>query len=137
MRAKGEVSESISSVSQSIEAEMHEGAMVDATLPREPSKGESSSDLPAGLVLGKDNRRLGVWTKIEQPPGTTKEQKMELDTDSITAEKERTTQPPKTEETPMLWESPNDWGPNEWLGDLNYHGWLTNGWGGIYTNNSE
>ena len=61
---------------------------------------------------------------------------MELDTDQITAEKERTSQPPKAENTPMVWGSTNDWCANEWLGDLNYHGWLTNGRGGIYTANS-
>ena len=54
---------------------------------------------------------------------------MELDTDSITTETERATQPPKAENAPMVWASTNDWGENEWRGDLNLQGWLTNGWG--------
>ena len=78
---EGEVSKGISSVAQRIDAKMHECANVEATLPREPIKSERSADLHPGLDLGKDNRRLGVRTKIEQPPETKKSQKMELDTD--------------------------------------------------------
>ena len=54
---------------------------------------------------------------------------MERDTDSIATEKERETQHPETEETPTQWESTNDWDQNEWLNDMNYHGWSANGWG--------
>ena len=57
---EGEVSKCISSVSQSSESKMHEGAKVDAVPSKEPSKGEISAILPPCLTLGKDNRRLGV-----------------------------------------------------------------------------
>ena len=46
----------------------------DATLPREPIKSDRSGPLPPGLDVGKDNRRLGVGAKIEQPPETKKDQ---------------------------------------------------------------
>ena len=52
------VSKGISSFVQSFEAKTNEGAKVEATLPKEHSKGESSAILPPCLTLGKDNRRL-------------------------------------------------------------------------------
>ena len=55
---------------------------------------------------------------------------MAFDTDSIAAEKERPTQPPKPENAPMVWASTSEWGANEWRGDQNYQAWLTNGRGG-------
>ena len=48
------------------------GAKVDATSPKAPSKRESSAELPPGVAFGKDNRRLGVGTKSEQPQGAEK-----------------------------------------------------------------
>ena len=84
---EGEVSKGISSVLQNIDAAMRGGTKVDAALSKEHIKGESSANLPPCLDLGKDNRRLGVVIKIEQPPETKKGQKMELPTDSLTTEK--------------------------------------------------
>ena len=81
---EGEVSKGIIAVSQSFESKTHEGAKVETTLPRGHIEGKSSAILSQGLTLGKDNRRLGVWAEIEQPPWAKNEQKMELDTDSIT-----------------------------------------------------
>ena len=66
---------------------MRDETKVEATLPKEPIKGESSADLHPGLDLGKDDRRFGVWTKIDQQPETQKAPKMELYTDSLATEK--------------------------------------------------
>ena len=78
---------SFSPHARSIEVKMHEGAKVEAPLSRQPSKGEISAKLPPCLAWCQDDRRLGVGTKSEQPPGAENEQKMEPGTDSITTEK--------------------------------------------------
>ena len=67
---------------------MHEETKDEAPLPREHIKSERSANLPPCLHLGGDDRRFGVGTKSEHQPETKKGQKMELDTDSLTTEKE-------------------------------------------------
>ena len=127
---EGGISKSISLVVWTPEAKLRDGTKVEATLSKEPSNSEISARLPPGSTFGEDNRRLGEWAKIEQPPGAGNGQNMEHDNDSLRTEKERPTQPPKAENAPTVWSSANGWGANEWRIELNYHGWLTNGRGG-------
>ena len=77
--------------------------------PKEPIKGESSAKLPPRLAFGKDNRRVGVGAKIEQPPETGKG-KREFDTDSINAENIGKFNLRKWKTPPMIRKGPIKWG---------------------------
>ena len=127
---EGGISKSISLVVWTPEAKLRDGTKVEATLSKEPSNSEISARLPPGSTFGEDNRRLGEWAKIEQPPGAGNGQKMEFDTDLITAEKRGRFNLQKRKTPPMVCASTGGWGANERRGDQNYQAFLTNGRGG-------
>ena len=58
---------------------------------------DTRSELHPCLNLGADDRNLGVVAKSEQTPVTKTEHKMEMDTDSVSTEKEKPTHQLKTE----------------------------------------
>ena len=75
---EGAVSKGISSVAQLLDARMEDGTKVDGALSGEHIKGDRSANLPPGLGLCKDNRRLGVGPTIEQPPETQRTKRWNL-----------------------------------------------------------
>ena len=71
---EAEVRRSIGSFVKKSAAMKHEGSMADAKFLKKPGvcdtrveyKGARSRDLPTGLELEQDNRKLGIWYKTNQ-----------------------------------------------------------------------
>ena len=78
--------------------------------------------------MGADGRNLGAGAKAEQPPVTKTDHKTEMDTDSVSTEKEKPTQQLNTEQIPDQWKT-NERGQNDWRNRMGYN-WLgPRGWG--------
>ena len=64
-------------------------------------KSDSSKDLPTGLSLGRDDRKLGFCDKREPKAPLEIDQKVERDTDSGMAESENAENTPVTKKAPL------------------------------------
>ena len=90
---------------------------------RVESKSGISNDIPPGLILGRDDRKLGLGGK-QEPQATLKTvQKVERDTNSILAAGGNDENIPSTEKAPMPGGA-TDWGNYQnWYSYMNYQNW--------------
>ena len=127
---EGEVQKHIGSLIQKYAEEAtQEDTKVDAKLPSKPYfrgarvgyKSERSNDIPPGLSLGREDRKLGLGDKQEPKAPLKVDLRVERDTDSIMAESENDENNPVTEKAPTQGET-TEW--NKAIG-IGMHIWVT------------